>query len=79
MLVNLCLAHFTTSLNLNYNTYDSTIFDIVTVIYEALVVLLLDNHIDSFNKMIDLNLKLTREELQPRYANSKNRYEKFRG
>ena len=45
--VNYCLIYLTTSVQLRYHAYNTTISDIVTVSDEALCVLIIENHADS--------------------------------
>ena len=66
MFVNLRLLYLITSQCWRYNVYNSAISDMSIVTDETLAILLLENHINEFDNMIDLNRKLTREESKPR-------------
>ena len=77
--VNYCLVHLTTSVNWRYKAYNTCISDIFTETDEALAMLLLENNIDDFNKVISLNRKLIRNESRPKYMKVHCEKEKFRG
>ena len=72
MFVNLCLVYFITMRYWRYNSYKSDISDSFTVTDQALVIILLRNHVDSFRNTISLNRRLTRKYVKTRYAKSDN-------
>ena len=77
--VNYCLVHLTSSVNWRCKAYNTCISDIFTETDEALAMLLLENNIDDFNKVISLNRKLIRNESRPKYTKVHCEKEKFRG
>ena len=66
MFVNLRLLHLTTSQCWRYNAYKIAVSDMIIVTHETLAILLLENHINEVDSVIDLTCKLTREESKPR-------------
>ena len=77
--VKLCLVHFTTSQNFRYKYYNTYTSNILTVIDEALEMLLLENKVDDYHRIISKKWKLTRKESKQKYKKSDKVNNKFCG
>ena len=52
--VNICLAHFCSSMNCCYNAYNAVVSDILTESDEAFAMMLLENNVDDYKQFIEL-------------------------
>ena len=77
--VNLCLVHFTTSQTWRYKFYNTYISNIFTATDEALEILLIENNVDDYQRIISMKRKLTRKESKLKYTKADKLNDKFRG
>ena len=76
--VDLCLVYVTTSQTWRYKWYNTYISYIFTVVDEVPAIILLENNVDDYHKIISMKRKLTRKESKQKYKKSDKVNDKFR-
>jgi len=77
--VNICLIHFCSSINWRYTAYNTVVSDIFTESDEAFCMLLLENNVDDYGLLVNLDRQLTRKEARPKYSTISNESEVSKG
>ena len=77
--LDVCLIHFVESAIWKYKCYSNTVSETFSVSDEAMAMLIFENHLDDFQKIIATGQKVSRKFACPKFTKSTNDSTKFHG